>query len=97
MTRRVGAVVSGTPARISLGGAARTSQIGQVAALPSFSRRITTPRPERKRLEERTQARAAPMEEEAASVDGRPPGEEGQPRGGDASSKRARVSPPETG
>ena len=52
---------------------------------------------ERKRLEERAQAGAAPMEEEAASVDGRPPGEEGQPRGGDASSKRARATPPETG
>ena len=52
---------------------------------------------ERKRLEERTMAGAALMEEDAASVDGRPPGEEGQPCGGDASSKRARVSPPETG
>ena len=52
---------------------------------------------ERKRLEERTKAGEAPMEEDAASVDGRPPGEEGQPRGDDASSKRARVSPPETG
>ena len=52
---------------------------------------------EAKRLEEHTKAGAAPMEEDAASVDGRPPGEEGQPCGGDASSKRARVSPPETG
>ena len=52
---------------------------------------------ERKRLEERTKAGAAPMEEDAASVDGRPAGEDGQPRGGDASSKRARVSPPEAG
>ena len=57
----------------------------------------TVARDERKRLEERTKAGAAPMEEDAASVDGRPPGEEGQPRGDDANSKRARVSPPETG
>ena len=42
-------------------------------------------------------ARAAPMEEDAASVDGRPPGEEGQPRGADASQKRARTAPPEAG
>ena len=53
---------------------------------------------ERKRLEERAKAGAAPMElEDAISIDGRPQGEEGQPRGDDASSKRARVSPPETG
>ena len=52
---------------------------------------------ERKQLEERAQAGAAPMEEDATSVDGRPPGQEGQPRGENASPKRARVSLPETG
>ena len=40
---------------------------------------------ERKRLEERSKARAAPMEEDAASSEGLPPGGEGgQPRGSDA-------------
>ena len=48
-------------------------------------------RRERKRLEERMKARAAPMEEDAASIDGRPTGEGGQPRGEHASPKRARV------
>ena len=57
----------------------------------------TVARLERKQLEERAQAGAAPMEEDATSIDGRPPGQEGQPRGENASPKRARVSPPETG
>ena len=59
--------------------------------------KVIVMRAERKRLEERAKARAAPMEEEAASVDGRPTGEDGQPRGEHASPKRARASPPETG
>jgi hypothetical protein len=53
-------------------------------------------RAELKRLERAAGARASPMEAEA-SVGGRPPGEEGPPRGESAGPKRARVSPPDVG
>ena len=58
--------------------------------------RGTVERAELKRLERIAAARASPMEAEA-SVGGRPPGEEGPPRGVYTGPKRARVTPPDVG
>lgn len=54
-------------------------------------------RAERKRLEQATESCAVPMEAEACSVEGRPPGNEGLQHSDTASSKRVRMSPPEGG
>ena len=54
-------------------------------------------RDERKRLEHVAAQRAAPMEEEANSVEGRPPGSQAAAAQLGVGPKRARLEPPEAG